>query len=186
MFLKFALPEKIAFMKVGRLAFYFSVFLSLSSVLSIFIKGFNLGLDFTGGTVVEVEFNKTVDINHLRNVFSTNGFKDAQVQFLGQSLTVMVRLPPSHHPVTVTDALNPGDQKIDAKTAVKIENKAQTEKIADLFNLAYPSHTINIKKIDVIGPQVGDELRDKSGIALIVALICMCLYVALRFQYKFL
>ncbi len=185
MFLKFALPEKIAFMKVGRLAFYFSVFLSLSSVLSIFIKGFNLGLDFTGGTVVEVEFNKTVDINHLRNVFSTNGFKDAQVQFLGQSLTVMVRLPPSHHPVTVTDALNPGDQKIDAKTAVKIENKAQTEKIADLFNLAYPSHTINIKKIDVIGPQVGDELRDKSGIAMIVALICMCLYVALRFQYKF-
>lgn len=171
----FLLPEKIRFMKIGRYAFILSILLTVGSLLSIAFKGFNLGLDFTGGTVVEVVFDRAIDLDHLRESFSEQSI-DAQVQLMGNANAVMMRFPPAQ--ATPQNSENAADKK-----AASMQMGG--EQVVALLTRASPENKATIKKIDVVGPQVGDELRDKSGIAMIIALACMCLYVAFRFQYKF-
>jgi len=188
----FLLPEKIRFMKIGRYAFILSILLTVGSLVSIAFKGFNLGLDFTGGTVVEVVFDRAIDLDHLRESFSEQSI-DAQVQLMGNANAVMMRFPPaqvrivredsSKEPVLSSQATTQNSENATDKKAASMQMDG--EQVLALLTRVSPENKATIKKVDVVGPQVGDELRDKSGIAMIIALACMCLYVAFRFQYKF-
>jgi preprotein translocase subunit SecF len=187
-----SLPEKIRFMKIGRYAFVLSIVLTVASLLSIAFKGFNLGLDFTGGTVVEVAFDQAVDLENLRESFSEQSI-DAQVQLMGNANAVMMRFPPAQvrkvnqEPLQETTASSQSTHQNAENAADKkiASTQMSSEQVLALLTSAFPGHKATIKKVDIVGPQVGDELRDKSGIAMIVALACMCIYVAFRFQYKF-
>lgn len=148
---------KIDFMGQRNAAAIFSVFICLASIIIIAINGLNLGLDFTGGTQVELGFHKSVDINHLREAVTNGGFEDAIVQPYGSSTEVLVRL--AQHEGMSQDQLK--------------------EKLITLLPDA------EIRQVEYIGPQVGHQLVTNGVLAILVSLIGTMLYVAMRFEYRF-
>lgn len=145
------------FMKVRLLAVGFSTLLVVISLVAIFTKGLTLGLDFTGGTSVEVQYSKAIDLDNVRKALSTQ-FKDAVVQHYGAESDVLVRL-----------------SSTDAKVGEQVLNILQENTDAK----------IELKSVAVVGPQIGDELRDQGGLGLLAATALIFLYVAMRFQSKF-
>lgn len=149
------------FMGWKNFATILSASLVLLSIFSLSTKHLNLGLDFTGGIVVELAYKNPVNLDQVRSTLAEAGYEDAVVQFFGKSTDIMVRLAPQE-----------GKQAAVAKHIVEVLNVQQSD-------------AIELKRVEFVGPQVGDELRDQSGIALIVALICMMIYVLVRFDFKF-
>lgn len=149
------------FMGWKNFATILSASLVLLSIFSLSTKHLNLGLDFTGGIVVELAYKNPVNLDQVRSTLAEAGYDDAVVQFFGKSTDIMVRLAPQE-----------GKQAAVAKHIVEVLNVQQSD-------------AIELKRVEFVGPQVGDELRDQSGIALIVALICMMIYVLVRFDFKF-
>jgi len=149
------------FMGWKNFATILSASLVLLSIFSLSTKHLNLGLDFTGGIVVELAYKNPVNLDQVRSTLAEAGYDDAVVQFFGKSTDIMVRLAPQE-----------GKQAAIAKHIVEVLSVQQSD-------------TIELKRVEFVGPQVGDELRDQSGIALIVALICMMIYVLVRFDFKF-
>lgn len=154
----------INFMGVRKIAAIFSILLVLASIASLFVQQLEFGLDFTGGTLVEVSFKEAAELEPIRSALDNSGeYKDAVVQHFGQANDVLIRLPV------------PEDEKEIGKIGGKIVTlleKATSEKV-------------DLRRVETVGPQVGDELRDESGIAMILALFCMLVYVGLRFKFKF-
>lgn len=153
----------INFMGLRKAATILSFVLLLASVGSLFYQQLELGLDFSGGTLIEVGYEEAVDLNPIRELLEKNGYEDAVVQHFGKSSDVLVRLPP---PDDVKQIAKLGDDVL----AVLQGNTNQT---------------VTKRRIENVGPQVGEELRDQSGVAMIFALACMLLYVSLRFKFKF-
>lgn len=149
------------FMRYSGLAFTISLALLIASVSMIVVKGFNWGLDFTGGTVIEVSLDKAADLNLVRNTLERAGFKDPIVQNFGSSRDLMIRMAPLESAqgnelgVKILAVLN---QEVDKKAVVK--------------------------RIEFVGPSVGNELAQKGAMALILALICILIYVASRFEWR--
>jgi preprotein translocase subunit SecF len=162
------LNETIKFMSIRRWSMILSTVLILASFASFVGKGLNWGLDFTGGSLIEVEFANSADLNKVRAVVAEQGFKDATVQNFGSSRDVLIRLAPTK---TVVD----GEQKIDAKM---VGNQI-------LSALKQMDDTAQMRRIEFVGPSVGDELREQGGLAMLTALICILIYVALRFEWRF-
>jgi len=154
----------IDFMGKRRIAAVLSLFLVVASLFSLFSQGLNLGLDFTGGIAIELGFEKDADLEKIRTVLkSTDEFNKAQVQNYGNSRTVMIKVV--------------GVSNVDsAEVAVSLDSILKEIKAGNSFE---------IKKVDFIGPVVGDELRDQSGMAMLVALFIMLFYVAVRFSSQF-
>ena len=149
----------INFMRFRKIAITISLILFVGSIGSIFIKGLSLGLDFSGGTLVEIQYEDSVDLQEIRSVLSKNGYEDFQVVNFGSSLDVLIKI-----------ADQPGNSSLgDQIFALLSSNDFEGE----------------LKRIEFVGPQIGSELRDQGGLGMLVALGMILLYVAFRFQYKF-
>ena len=150
---------RFRFMQIRKIAAIISGILFLASILSLGLKGLNLGLDFSGGTLVEVTYEKSVSLESIRDDLSDNGYADSQVVNFGTNLDVLIKV---------------ADQ--DGNSSVG----------EDIFNILNSSESaIELKRVEFVGPQVGEELRDQGGLGMLVALFMILLYVAFRFQYKF-
>ena len=149
----------INFMRFRKIAITISLILFVGSIGSIFTKGLSLGLDFSGGTLVEIQYEDSVDLQEIRGVLSDNGYEDFQVVNFGSSLDVLIKI-----------ADQPGNSSLgDQIFALLSSNDFEGE----------------LKRIEFVGPQIGSELRDQGGLGMLVALGMILLYVAFRFQYKF-
>ena len=158
----FKSTTKIDFMGRRKLAVMLSASLMLISLLSIATRGLNMGIDFTGGTLVEVEYAQAVELPTVRTALAEGGFGDATVQHFGTPRDVLVRLAPR-------EELNS----------------------ADLSNRAFATLSgavdggVELRRVEFVGPQVGEELTEDGGLAMLYALIGILVYVALRFEYRF-
>ena len=160
------IKDTIQFMSLRRIAMALSTLLILASFASFFTKGLNWGLDFTGGSLIEVEFAQSADLSKVRKVMDEQGFGDATVQNFGSSRDVLIRLAP---------AKEEDGKKVDAKM---IGNQILTA-------LQQMDSSATMRRIEFVGPSVGDELREQGGLAMLTALICILIYVALRFEWRF-
>ena len=164
------LTETVNFMSIRRYTMALSIVLILASFASFFTRGLNWGLDFTGGSLIEVAFEQSADLKQIRKVMDDNGFGDATVQNFGSSRDVLIRLAPRDKTAEESDA-----KKIDAKM------------IGDTIMAALKQmdSSATMRRIEFVGPSVGDELREQGGLAMLTALICILIYVALRFEWRF-
>ena len=149
------------FMGKRKIAMAFSLLLIIASIVSLATKGLNFGLDFTGGTLIEVAYPEKADLNKVRSSLENAGFGDAVVQNFGSSKDVLVRLAPREN--TSSQAL--GDKII---SVLKQDN-------AD----------VTMRRQEFVGPQVGSELREDGGLAMLIALAFILVYVMARFEYRF-
>ncbi len=150
------------FMGGRKLALIISGTVILVALASIAVRGLNLGIDFTGGTLVEVGYQETVDLPKVRAALAAEGFSDATVQHFGTSRDVLVRLAPK-----------------DGADSAEISNSAfaAMNKLVD--------GQADLRRVEFVGPQVGDELTEDGGLAMLYALIGILIYVGLRFEYRF-
>ncbi len=149
----------IDFLAKRKFAILFSSIFILISISSIALKGLNWGLDFTGGTLVELSYPEEANISIIRETLLSGGFEGAQVANFGTSSEVLIKLPG-----TVSDSLG--------------------SEIVSLLSSA-SSDQIDLRRIEYVGPQIGSELRDDGGTAMLIALAFMMLYIAFRFQSMF-
>ena len=146
-------------MSYRRVATISSLVLLVLSIGSLSFKGLNLGLDFSGGTLIEVSYEQAADLADIRDLVFTNGFDDFQVVNFGSNSDVLI------------------------KVADKNGNSQIGDVVFKFLQAADPA--IELKRIEFVGPQIGTELRDQGGLGMLVALGMILLYVAFRFQYKF-
>lgn len=149
----------IDFMKLRKGAMLASAILLLISIASLSIQGLSLGLDFTGGTLLEVSYEEPADIPHIRDQLVNGGFNDATVQNFGSETEVLIRMSEAYRDTLGAEVL----------TALQADTDLQVE----------------LRRSEFVGGQVGEELRDQGGLALLLALAVVMLYVAFRFQFKF-
>ena len=154
--------RQIDFLGKRKLAFAVSGVLLLISVVSFFVNGLSLGIDFTGGSVYEMHFNQSVDLNKMRKTLAERGFADANVQHFGSSEEVLLRLKP------IED----------------IKQQDLSQQVLEAAN-ASQSQPGEMRRVEFVGPQVGDELLDDGGLALLFAFIGVMIYVSIRFEWKF-
>ncbi len=154
--------SKIDFMGKRRLAMMLSISAVVIAILSVLIRGMNLGIDFTGGTLVEVGYTDAADLAQVRKTLADTGFGDATVQHFGTPKDVLVRLAPR-----------------EGEDAAQLSNKA-----FNAMNEAVAGKA-ELRRVEFVGPQVGDELTEDGGLAMLYALIGILIYVALRFEYRF-
>lgn len=149
----------VNFMGRRKLAALFSLALIVVSLGSLATRQLNWGLDFTGGTLVEVHYSETADLKGIRKIMETQGYSGAIVVSFGSDRDVLIRLPHGY-----------SDE----------EGTALVEKLQAAF-----AGTVELRRIEFVGPQVGDELREQGGLAMLLALGLVMLYIAFRFQFKF-
>jgi len=153
--------RQVDFLSKRKLAFIFSGTLFLISLISFAVKGLELGIDFTGGSVFELHYNQSVDLDKMRSALEQQGLGDANLQHFGSSQDVLLRLKP-------IDELN---------------QKQLTEKVLGAANSSQPEAG-DVRRVEFVGPQVGDELMNDGGLALLFSLIGVMIYVATRFEWK--
>jgi len=161
------------FMRWRKLAAAVSVVLVLVSIGILAAKGLKFGLDFTGGTQVEVGYEVAPFITDVRDQLENAGYDGATVVNYGSDTELMIKLPPE---VTEEETqISATDQE--AVTPIG-------DKVVDVLR-AGSDGTVTLRRVEMVGPQVGAELRDDGGLGMLVALVLVMIYVALRFQYKF-
>lgn len=154
------LPYKlIPFMKYRFVGFAFSLILTALCVFSVITKGFNWGLDFTGGTVIETTFSQPVDVAQVREVLGNSGYGNALVQTTGSLTELMIRLPASAGDTTLGN------------------------KIMDLVHQSLDPNA-TIKSVEFVGPNVGEELSQGAIWATLATLGMLLLYVGTRFEWR--
>jgi len=151
----------IDFLGKRNIAIGFSALLILVSIFSLYSRGLNLGIDFTGGYLIEAGYSQPVELDPVRNALSGSDYSDALVQHFGTSKDILVRIAPR-------EGVN--SASISDEVLVILKN-ATTD-------------TIEMRRIEFVGPQVGEELREQGGLALLIALFGIMIYVGLRFQMK--
>lgn len=149
----------VRFMSWRKLAAGLSLLMLLGAIASLAFKQLNFGLDFTGGTLVEVLYEEPVPLPEIRQTLANEGYGDAVVVYFGSDTDVLVRLPQGLSPSL-------GDQVLKALQSNSDIN-------------------VELQRIEFVGPQVGEELREQGGLAVLLALMVVLIYVAMRFQLKF-
>ncbi|MES9923928.1 MAG: protein translocase subunit SecF [Candidatus Thiodiazotropha endolucinida] len=144
-----------------NLALVLSGILLLISLGAIIVRGLNLGIDFTGGTLVEVGYPQAVELPVVREALAKDGFGDAVIQHFGTSKDVLVRLAPRED----------------------IESAVLSDRAFAAMQSIDPN--VDLRRVEFVGPQVGDELTEDGGLAMLYALIGILIYVGLRFEYRF-
>ena len=157
------------FLKFGFVAFVISMLLVVASFVIILVKGFNLGQDFTGGTTVEITVIKDVNLDDLRNSLRNAGYHEPVVQYYGSSKDIIIRLP--------------SDKQEDGSTSSVIDNELGA-KISNLIHKEIDEDA-QIKRIEFVGPTVGAELAQDGILAICAALVCILIYIAFRFEWRF-
>ena len=151
----------IDFMGKRQIAMLFSAVLILASIGSFFTQGLKLGIDFTGGTLVEVGYEQAADLESIRAALAGAGFNDTTVQHFGTNKDVLIRLAPQ-----------------DDTTSSELSNQVIT-----LLNSS--GNKVDLRCVEFVGPQVGDELTNDGGLAMLYALVFILIYVGFRFEYRF-
>lgn len=178
------------FMGRRNLALIFSALLIVISIGSLAMRGLNLGLDFTGGTLIEVGYPNSVKLSDVRAVLDKAGFDDAVVQHFGTSKDVLIRIAPrKDEDKTNQDQAKDSECDDSTKEGGNIKNKCDNvskigDKILALLQQA-SGDTIKMRRQEFVGPQIGDELRDDGGIAMLIALAFILIYVIVRFEWRF-
>jgi len=149
----------IDFMSWRKIALAVSLILIIASVFSLAFKQLNYGLDFTGGTLVELHYPEEIEVGDVRKSLNNEGYEGAQVALFGSTQDVLIKLPGS-----VSDTLG-------AEIIQVLREQTSGE--------------IDLRRIEYVGPQIGSELRDDGGLAMLLALGIMMLYIAFRFQSRF-
>jgi preprotein translocase subunit SecF len=144
------------------LAAVFSIILVIASLSSLVIQGLSFGIDFTGGTMIELGYQEQADLNKLRQDLADGGYPDATVQNFGSIHDVLIRLP-------VIETQNMAE--LSNNVVSMLQSKHETE--------------IDVRRVEFVGPQVGEELTEQGGLAMLYALIGILIYVSLRFEYRF-
>lgn len=157
----FRFERDIPFMSWGKYTTTISLLTFVLSIFFIAYKGLNLGVDFTGGTVLEVNYAQPADLNKIRGTFSSIGISDVSVQNFGSSRDVMIRLPIK------------GDL-----SAAKL-----SEIVIDALKKA--DDTVEVRRVEFVGPQVGQELLENGALALLFVSLGIVAYLAMRFEWKF-
>ena len=154
--------RNIDFMGLRKGAMVLSALLILISIGSLITRQLNLGIDFTGGNVIEIGYEKDVELEPIREVLAAEGFEDAIVQHFGSSKEVLIRFIPQ------------ADQD-KAETSSQVINALK----------AASDQSLEQRRVDYVGPQVGEELTESGGLAVLYALIAILIYVGFRFEYRF-
>ena len=148
----------VDFMGHRKIASIFSIFLIVGSIISFSTKGLVLGLDFTGGTQIEVGYQNKADLIEIRNHLRAAGFENSIVVHFGSEKDVLIRM----------------QGKPEA---------GLSDSVLQALRISQPS--VTLRRVDFVGPQVGEELREDGGLGMLVALLVVMMYIAIRFQYKF-
>lgn len=151
----------INFMGKRRFTTVLSGVLVIISIASLFTKGLNLGVDFTGGTLVEISYSNAVELPPIRRLLADSEFPDALVQYFGSAQDVLIRIPPQ-----------------EATDSAEVSNRV-------LSLLSGSGRDVTMRRVEFVGPQVGEELKNDGGLAMLYALLGILVYVALRFQLRF-
>lgn len=156
------LKETVSFMKYRNIAMVFSALLMIASIASLATNKLNFGLDFTGGTLIEVGFEQAADLQKLRQLMDENNHDDAKVQFYGSSRDVVIRL------------------------GIREDVKAEMlgNEILSILETG-TNQKVDMRRIEFVGASVGDQLAEQGGLAMLTALICILVYVAFRFEWRF-
>ncbi|MCY4451738.1 MAG: protein translocase subunit SecF [Immundisolibacterales bacterium] len=153
------LPQ-LDFLGRRRAAFYLSAGLLAISVLSLAVRGLDFGIDFTGGTLIEVGYSESVDLDPIRDALDDAGFDEAAVQHFGTARDVLVRLAPR-------------------------EELSRAELSSQVLRVLQEDRAVDLRRVEFVGPQVGAELTEDGGLAMLIALFGILVYVWLRFEYRF-
>jgi len=153
---------RIDFMARRKIALIFSAVLILASIGSLVTRGLDFGLDFTGGTLIEISYPEAPDLANVRGALDEAGYENFSVQTFGTSRDIVVRLPPE----------------------VAAEEGADVSTAA-LEALSSVDAGVEIRRVEFVGPQIGEELANQGGLALLYALAGILLYVSFRFQWRF-
>ena len=148
---------QINFMRPRKIASMLSILLVVLSIFSLSFKGLNAGLDFTGGTLIEIKLSQSTNLEEIREVLSSKLEDDFQVSYFGSEQDVLIKIPGGS------------------------ENNLSDEIVAALKN----SFQFDLRRKDFIGPQIGEELRDQGGLGILAAMLVMMVYIMFRFQFKF-
>ena len=144
-------------MRPRKIASSLSILLVVLSIFSLSFKGLNAGLDFTGGTLIEIKLSQSTDLEEIREVLGSKLEEDFQVSYFGSEQDVLIKIPGGS------------------------ENNLSDEIVAALKN----SFQFDLRRKDFIGPQIGEELRDQGGLGILAAMLVMMVYIMFRFQFKF-
>ena len=150
------------FMSKRKIAAVFSILLLLSSITSLLMQGLNFGIDFTGGTMIELSYKEEVKLESIRSILEKNGYGDAIVQNFGSIHDVLIRLP-------ILETENMAELSNEIVATLQSGNESK----------------IDVRRVEFVGPQVGEELTEQGGLAMLYALIGILIYVSLRFEYRF-
>ena len=153
--------ETINFMKLRTVMMVLSAVLLIGSVASLAVNSLNWGLDFTGGTLIEVGYDKPANLSQIRTTLNEADFEDAVVQNFGSSEAVLIRIAPREG----VKSAQIGNQVVSA--------------------LRSTGDNVEMRRIEFVGPNVGEELTEQGGLAMLVALLCILVYVAMRFEWRF-
>ena len=149
------------FMGKRKIAVIFSALLLGVSLVSLFTQKLNFGIDFTGGTLVEAGYQETVELDQVRNVLSATEFSDAVVQYFGSARDILIRVA-----------------QVQGRNSADISNEI-------IKVLEQSGQSVEIRRVEFVGPQVGEDLQEDGGLAMIYALIMIFIYIAFRFQRMF-
>ena len=152
----FKLPT-IDFVNKRKYAMVFSALLLIVSIISLGLQGLKLGIDFTGGTLIEVGYQQTADLEDIRTKLASANYKGTNVQYFGSDTEVLIQLEPQ-----------------------SISSAQLSSSIIQMLG-----EGIDVRRVEFVGPKVGEELTNDGGLALLYALIGILIYVAFRFEYRF-
>ena len=144
-------------MRPRKIASVLSILMVVLSIFSLSFKGLNAGLDFTGGTLIEIKLSQSTNLEEIREVLGSKLEDDFQVSYFGSEQDVLIKIPGGS------------------------ENNLSDEIVAALKN----SFQFDLRRKDFIGPQIGEELRDQGGLGILAAMLVMMVYIMFRFQFKF-
>lgn len=147
-------------MKWHKKAVYLSSLLIFISLISIFTKGLNYGVDFNGGTLIEISFENNAPIDDIRKYLKDNSYEKSSVQYFGSGTDILIRMP-----------------NIISSAEATLSNTLLAE-----LNREF---SFSLKRVEYVGAQVGEELRDQGILAALIALALIMVYIALRFEYRF-
>lgn len=153
--------ERLPFMRFRGIMGLISALLVVASIVSLSVNKLNFGLDFTGGTLLEVGFESAADLSRVRGALDESDFGDAVVQNYGSQEEILIRLEP--------------------REGVKAEQLGTT--ILESLRAEF-DQTVEMRRIEFVGPNVGDEFIEQGGLAMLTALICILLYIAMRFEWR--
>ena len=157
----FPFKKDIPFMRWGKVTTFISLATFIFAVAALAIKGLNFGVDFTGGTVMEVAYKHAADLGSVRSALEKTGLPEISVQTFGTSRDVLIRLP-----------LKGGGSAAETSNTV-------------IHALKTADPTVELKRVDFVGPQVGKELYDNGALALLVVAGGILAYLAIRFEWRF-